>query len=246
MISYNIRRVLRLVISRFYNLFRLTSDDLVKSLRRKGVQIGNNVNFRYPEHTLIDITRPSLIEMGDNLDINDNFTVLTHDFGTFVFRNLYNDFVSCSGRVKIGSNIYFGRNVTILKGVTIGDNCIIGLGSVVSRDIPPNSVAVGYPAKVVCSIDDYYKKRKSACLDEDVEYADSISRYGRDPEITDFTEEWILFLTRDEYNNNPLVRRMVDFRLKCRQDVFWNSKRMFDGFDSFIKYVNKNKKTDES
>ena len=194
MIKYNIRRALRLIISKLHNLFRLTSEDLVISLRKKGVKIGNNVNFRYPEHTLIDITRPSLIEMGDNLDINDNFTVLTHDFGTFVFRNLYNDFLNCSGKVKIGSNIYFGRDVTILKGVTIGDNCIIGLGSVVSRDIPPNSVAVGYPAKVVCTIEDYYKKRKSACLDEAVEYADSIrNRYGRDPEITDFTEEWILF-----------------------------------------------------
>ena len=111
---------------------RLTSDEFVDSLRREGVKLGKNVNFRYPEHTLIDMTRPSHIEMGDNLDINDNFTVLTHDFGTFVFRNLYHDFVNSSGKVKIGSNIYFGRDVTILKGVTIGDNCIIGLGSVVS------------------------------------------------------------------------------------------------------------------
>lgn len=242
MIKYNIRRALRLIISKLNNLFRLTSEDLIISLRRKGVKIGDNVNFRYPEHTLIDITRPSLIEMGDNLDINDNFTVLTHDFGTFVFRNLYNDFLNCSGKVKIGSNIYFGRDVTILKGVTIGDNCIIGLGSVVSRDIPPNSVAVGYPAKVVCTIEDYYKKRKSACLEEAVEYADSIrNRYGRDPEITDFTEEWNLFLTRDEYDSNPSVRKLVDFRLKNRQDVFWNSKRTFEGFENFIQYVNKNK-----
>ena len=239
MISKKIRWFLRNLFSRLHNMTRLTSDDLVESLRKRGVKVGENVNFRFPEHTIIDLTRPSLIEMGDNLDINDNFTVLTHDFGTFVFRNLYHDFVNCSGKVKIGSNIYFGRDVTILKGVTIGDNCIIGLGSVVSKDIPANSVAVGYPAKVVCTIEEYHKKRKSACLTEAVEYAESIKeRYGREPEITDFTEEWNLFLTKDEYEKNPAVKKMVDFRLKSHQDVFWNSKRMFDGFDSFIDYVN--------
>ena len=191
--------------------------------------------FRYPEHTLIDMTRPSLIELGDNLDINDNFTVLTHDFGTYVFRNLYHDFVNCSGKVKIGSNIYFGRDVTILKGVTIGDNCIIGLGSVVSRDIPSNSVAVGYPAKVVCTIEDYYKKRKSLCLDEAFEYAKSIrERFGREPEITDFTEEWNLFLTKEEYENNSKVRRMVDFRMKEWTKDFLEREREFKGFENFV------------
>ena len=90
------------------------------------------VNFRYPKHTKIDINRPYLIEFGDNVDVNDNFTIMTHDFGTYVFRNLYHDFVPSFGKVKIGNNIYFGRDVTILKGVTIGDNCIIGLGSVVT------------------------------------------------------------------------------------------------------------------
>ena len=50
------------------------------------------------------------------------------------------------------------ETVAFLKGVTIGDNCIIGFGSVVTRDIPANSVAVGAPARVVGSVDDYYKK----------------------------------------------------------------------------------------
>ena len=172
--------------------------------------------------------------MGDNLDINDNFTVLTHDFGTYVFRNLYHDFVNSSGKVKIGNNIYIGRDVTILKDVTIGDNCIIGLGSVVSRDIPANSVAVGYPARVICSIDEYYKKRKSLSLDEAIEYACSIrERYGREPVIEDFTEEWNLFLTKDEYEHNPIVKKMVDYRLREWTDIFFERKRQLEGFDSF-------------
>lgn len=57
-----------------------------------------------------------------------------------------------------------GENVTILKGVTIGDNVIIGIGSIVNKDIPSNSIAVGVPAKVIGSYDDYYAKRKKRML----------------------------------------------------------------------------------
>ena len=74
---------------------------------------------------------------------------MTHDFGTFVFRNLYHDFVPSSGKVSIGNNVYIGRDVTILKGVNIGDNCIIGLGSIVTKDIPSNSVK-RYSFKFCC------------------------------------------------------------------------------------------------
>lgn len=51
--------------------------------------------------------------------------------------------------VTIGNNCWIGGSVTILPGVTIGDGCTIGAGSVVAKDIPANSVAVGNPAKVI-------------------------------------------------------------------------------------------------
>jgi len=51
--------------------------------------------------------------------------------------------------ITIGTNCWFGAKVTVLSGVTIGDCCIIGAGSVVTRDIPANSVAVGVPAKIM-------------------------------------------------------------------------------------------------
>ena len=51
--------------------------------------------------------------------------------------------------VTIGSNIWFGANVTVCGGVTIGDNCVIGAGSVVTRDIPAGSLAAGVPCRVI-------------------------------------------------------------------------------------------------
>ncbi len=51
--------------------------------------------------------------------------------------------------IRVGNNVWFGGGVRVLPGVTIGDNAVIGAGSVVTRDIPPNCVAVGVPAKIV-------------------------------------------------------------------------------------------------
>ena len=51
--------------------------------------------------------------------------------------------------ITIGNNVWVGRGATILKGVTIGDNVVIGAGSIVTKDIPPNCIAAGHPAKVI-------------------------------------------------------------------------------------------------
>lgn len=233
---------LRLVMRKLW-FETISSQKYVELLRKRGIRIGENVNFRYPSHTLIDATRPCLVEIGNNIDINDNFTILTHDFGTFVFREYYHDFVNSSGKVKIGNNIVFGRNVTLFKGVSIGDNCIIGAGSIVTKSIPDNSVVAGIPAKVICSLDEYYQKRKERQLDEALEYGVelAISKGGvENLELKDFTEEWVLFLSEEDYQNDNNLKKNVDFRMKDKINisVFLKSNRPYHNFNEFKNAIN--------
>ena len=213
-----------------------SNEQYCKYLIKKGVSLSGGAKFRYPSHPTITTTRPGLITIGENVDINDNFTIMTHDFGTFVFLNKYHDFVPSSGKVTIGNNVYIGRDVTILEGVTIVDNCIIGLGSIVTKDIPLNSVACGVPAKVVCRIEEYYQKRKVKSVQESIDYAKSlIESKGEELSITDFTEEWALFFRKDDFEKYPEMHRIIDWRLKDSQKDFWkNHHPVFDGFEEYL------------
>lgn len=236
--------MLKRLINRYHRSFTYfgcrSPQNFNKYLIAHDVKLGEDVVFRYPKSVTIDLTRPSLIEIGDHVDINANFTIMTHDFGTFVFRNLYGDFIPSSGKVKIGNNIYFGRNVTILKGVEIGDNCIIGLGSVVTKSISPNSVVAGCPAKVICDIETYYKKRISQQFTESVEFGLSlIERKHRLPSIYDFKEEWVNFITKEDLEKYPKYENVIRLRLKNHfEDYIANPPhRKFFGFQNFLEYL---------
>lgn len=86
----------------------------------------------------------SNISIGLNVAIGENFTVWDTDAHVI---NGNKDSVTMA--VKIGDNVWIGINVTVLKGVVIGDGAIIAAGSVVTKDIPPRCLAGGVPAKVI-------------------------------------------------------------------------------------------------
>lgn len=204
-------------------------------LRRKGIKIGKNIYWGTPRTITIDTTRPCLLEIGDNVRLDSGLTILTHDFATYVFRLVYKDFVSATAKVKIGSNVYFGRNCTVLKGVTIGDNCVIGLGSLITKNIPPNSVVAGVPAKVISTLDDYYKKRKLESVEEAKAYAREIKKYyNRMPVMEDFKEEFPLFWS-PEISTSEEFKKMVRFQLDSAYDEFVKRNRpRYPSFEAFL------------
>lgn len=104
-------------------------------------------------------TEPWIITLGDNVHITDNVRFVTHDGGTLLFRDLEPS-LEITKPIVVGDNVYIGVNSIILPGVTIGSNVIIGAGSVVSKDIPSNSLAVGVPARVIKTSDEYFEKLK--------------------------------------------------------------------------------------
>lgn len=129
-----------------------------KRFKKSGGIIGENCSI----HNSVEFgSEPYLITIGDNVRITAKCSFITHDGGVWVIRKLGID-ENCDlfGKITIKNNTHIGIGSTIMPGVTIGENCIIGCGSIVTKDIPDNSVAVGVPAKVIETIDQYYEKNK--------------------------------------------------------------------------------------
>lgn len=174
--------------------YEADSESYIKYARSKGAKIGERTTVFAPSKTLIDLTRPWLIEIGNDVKITEGVTILTHGYDWSVLKGVYGEILGSSGRVKIGNNVFIGMHSTILKGVHIGSNVIIGANSLVNKDVPDNSVVAGNPAKVIMTLDEYYKKRKNAQLAEANElvclYRD---RYGKNPGERELHEFFFLF-----------------------------------------------------
>lgn len=207
-------------------------------LREQGIRIGKRCTIGPPSTIVIDQSRPYLVEIGDDVRLNYGLTIMTHDFTTLVFKNHYGDFIPSSGKVKIGNNVYFGRNCTVLKGVTIGNNCIIGYGSLVTRDIPDNSVVAGSPAKVICTLDKYYEKRKEKALEEAFTMAREIKNvYKREPVPADFREEFVYFVSGNEIDKYPElpIKFQLTYMGNCYEKWTKEHNALYKNFEEFLK-----------
>ena len=116
----------------------------------KNIKIGKNVFI----NACCRFQDQGGIEIGDGSLIGHNTTIATlnHDFNPLKRQNL------TPSPVKIGKNVWIGSDCTILPGVEIGDGAIIGAGSVVTKSIPANTIAVGNPARVIKKIEVQYGK----------------------------------------------------------------------------------------
>jgi maltose O-acetyltransferase len=134
-------------------LRRVRGDPDPAQLAARGLQLGRNVYIG--RSTVFDGGFLWLISVGDDTTISARVEILAHDASTRRFLGY-----SVVAPVTIGSRVYIGVGAIILPGVTIGDEAIVGAGSVVRHDVPPGTLAVGVPAKVVGTVEDYLERHR--------------------------------------------------------------------------------------
>ena len=125
----------------------------------KNVHLGKNVYFNF-NATMVDDTH---IYIGDCTMLGPNVVIATA--GHPILPELREKALQYNLPVHIGKNCWLGAGVIVLPGVTIGDNTVIGAGSVVTKDIPATVIAVGNPCKVLREINEhdkefYYKDKR--------------------------------------------------------------------------------------
>lgn len=105
---------------------------------------------------------PKLVKFHNNVTVTSNVTFVTHDvFHEGLNRLGKGNFKYLCKEIEVFDNVFIGCNSTILPGIKIGPNALIAAGSVVTKDVKPNTVVAGNPARVIETFDEYLEKRKS-------------------------------------------------------------------------------------
>lgn len=125
----------------------------------KHIFVGDNFYTNY-NCVILDVAK---VEIGNNVFLAPNVAIYTA--GHPVHPEARNSLYEYGIPIKIGNNVWIGGNTVILPGVIIGDNCVIGAGSVVTKSIPANTISAGNPCKVIREITDndkqfYFKNEK--------------------------------------------------------------------------------------
>ena len=127
---------------------------LLMLLKKRGMIIGKN--FYQGSDVILDPSFPWLIKIGDNVTLVSRVFILAHDASSKRHLNY-----TKVGKVTIGNKVFVGAGSIILPGVSIGDNVVIAAGSVVTNDVPDGSVAMGVPARVTGTIEQFLAKKQA-------------------------------------------------------------------------------------
>ena len=125
----------------------------VEDMKKMGMKVGEKV--LYDVSCNFDYSHCWLISIGNNVTFGPKTYVLAHDAST----KRYLGYTKI-GKVTIDDGTFIGACSIVMPGVQIGKNCIIGAYSVVTSDVPDNSVYAGNPAKFMCTTQEYIEKQK--------------------------------------------------------------------------------------
>lgn len=146
---------------------RAMEDRRLRRALAQGAQIGENFDYSaVPDFG----SEPFLVSIGNNVSIANGVQFITHDGSIGHFEKiglLKRGEIISAGRITIHDDSAIGANVIILPGVSIGPRALVGAGSVVRRDVPPNSVVVGNPARFTMTFDALVEHLRRSAPDHD-------------------------------------------------------------------------------
>lgn len=106
------------------------------------------------------ISDAPFIRLGDNVRLA-SCTLMAHDGVINMLMKAYDVKLDAIDRIDIGNHVFIGYRATVLRGVSIGDRCVVAAGAVVTKDVPPNTVVGGVPARRICSTDELVERLRS-------------------------------------------------------------------------------------
>lgn len=134
-------------------IYRIRGEYTIEQLKKMGLRVGKNFDPQLGFE--LDPSHCWLIDIGDNVTFAPHVQVLAHDAS---MHNVLG--YTKIGCVSIGNGVFIGAGSVVLPNVKIGDNSIIGAGSVVTKDVPPNVVCAGNPARVISTLDEFIDKNR--------------------------------------------------------------------------------------
>lgn len=179
----------------------LDSDHYIKYAKSQGVSIGDGTQFFGTKK----IDCGPLVSIGKNCKITDGVRIVYHTGDLDILERYFESDeipnVSMKGKIEIGNNVFVGEQSIILPDTQIGDNCIIGAGSIVSKDIPSESVAAGNPCDVILSLEEYRRKRvesEPAMIDEIIRTYHNANR-SVESDVNNYIKKHTQFESPSEY-----------------------------------------------
>jgi acetyltransferase-like isoleucine patch superfamily enzyme len=140
-----------------YHMSQYTDFTIAEHFRLQGAQIGENCRI-----LIRDLgAEPYLIRIGNHCTIAGDVALMPHDGAAWVFTEELPS-LQKFGTIEIFDNCFIGYGAILMPNIRIGPNAIVGAGAVVTKDVPPDTVVAGCPAKPICTLAEYKRKALAA------------------------------------------------------------------------------------